>query len=277
LRDLGAFPHRNVACRDWHDPGRFSIGIDQLIIDDGTLGMIAIIYDGRVRGYDRIIPLELARDECAPMIDVHRLGDGQPDIAINPRAGIKPRTGLGDIAANGQRVGAITVDELGEIKPEAGVPVRVIAQVLAIEPNIAIHVNAIELEEEVIIGREAGEEVAQFESFSIPPDAAIQIAAAVSGWAFAIERLLDHPVVRHIKLAPIPVREIRSFRAGRIAEMEPPVGVERNCLPGQFGTGGFLNQDHQDQRHETQPCDATKRLVHRQCDTGSAYDMQKSK
>ena len=110
------------------------------------------------------------------------------------------------------------------------------AEVLAVEPDVAVHVDAVELDPDAAVFRfrRRGERLA------VPADAAVEISAAVARRGERIEGAFDAPVVRHVELPPGRVVEIGVLAVFDLAQMEPPIAVEIDGRAVACRCGGWL-------------------------------------
>ena len=83
--------------------------------------------------------------------NVRGIGNGQPDMAVDAGAAI-PSAGLADVLdLDGEHVFLAGGFEIGrEIIEERRVAIRMIAQVPAVEPNVRVHINAVETDGDVL-------------------------------------------------------------------------------------------------------------------------------
>ena len=177
------------------------------------------------------------RHEHAPGRHVNRIRDGQPRVAVNPRAGI-PAAVLAFVAhAHGEDVLLARRFQVGrEVVFETRVAVGMVAEQVAVDPHVRVHVNAVEPHRDALAGvRRCQREVLCDTSPMPPTTCPVECAAlAVAG----VERpdalrrillrrqILDAPVVRQIERPPGFVVEARSFGAGSVRAQETPAGVE---------------------------------------------------
>ena len=149
-------------------------------------------------------------DVGSPLRDVNGLSSDEPDMAIEAAAGIPAASGLINIEPHGEDVFLRTKFCVwGEVVKEAGVAIRMVAEKLAVEVNIRIHVSAIEENGNALpLGR-----VGQGKSLAVPSYAAVEVPAAIPSRGFLIERplhgagigsgnSLDHEIMRKIEGTP---------------------------------------------------------------------------
>src|SRR6266699_1588381 len=123
-----------------------------------------------------------------------------------------------------------------QLVAERAIAIRPLAEVLAVDPDLAVAIHAIELDEHDLTGVAGG----KCERLPIPGDAAGECATGHARGVLLAERSLDAPVVGQIQPAPGGVGEPRLLRARHVAEMKAPPTIE---------TLGFaLRQQHQEER-----------------------------
>src|SRR5437879_3320737 len=81
-----------------------------------------------------------------PFAASDRVGDVQPDVTVDPAALVPPALMLLGIDADGQDISSSEPDEAADVVPEAGVAARMVAQLLTVEPDRALAVNAVEVD-----------------------------------------------------------------------------------------------------------------------------------
>src|SRR6266446_5706428 len=106
---------------------------------------------------------------------------------------------------------------------KADIAIRTLPQVEAINPNVAVGHDAIEVDEDAPARVVSG----QREVFAIPADTCRQKTTRASRWILLIEWPLYTPVMRNVQYAPGAVVEIRFLSAWSIAFKKTPIGVER--------------------------------------------------
>src|SRR5688572_29426119 len=84
------------------------------------------------------------------MFDVNRIDYGQPNVSINTRTGIPTRIRLlGVIHPDGNDIRLSAVVQMRrEFVLKGAVAVRTFAEVVTVDPNLAVAVDAVELDEE---------------------------------------------------------------------------------------------------------------------------------
>ena len=145
------------------------------------------------------------------MRDVQRMGRRQPDVAINPRALVKPPFGERCVQAHGQYVLLTVVREIRQVKPERGVAAEVFAQVVAVEDHHGAAKGAVKL------NRDARARVRRrnVEHAPVPPDARLRISPAQ--WLGPMirpkrvfEGKLNRPIVGQVNRFPTAVVELQT-------------------------------------------------------------------
>src|ERR1035437_7120774 len=114
--------------------------------------------------------------EGPPLSDVDGIGSDKSDVTINARAGVPARRRLGrSVGANGEdiRLAIAEIEIPGQFVLEADVAERPMAKLEAVDPDIAVGHDAVELDEDAALGIIGG----QREMFAIPANAARQKGA----------------------------------------------------------------------------------------------------
>jgi Arc/MetJ family transcription regulator len=135
-------------------------------------------------------------------------------VPVNSRAGI-PAQGRFEriVHAHGQDVGsAVGVQKFGEIITEADEAIRFASEELAVDPDLAVHVHPVELDDDLLAGA-----VRKRETFPIPADAVREKAAVLLALRRRVNRAFDAPVVRQIE-----VRQLASSKPGCLAAASSP-------------------------------------------------------
>jgi hypothetical protein len=114
---------------------------------------------------------------------------------------------------------------LGEVVPKADEAVGPASEELAVDPHLAVHVHAIELDDDLPAGDRR-----KREAFPIPADAMGEEAAVVLARRRLVNGHFNAPVVRHVERAPAGVIKARLPGGRVIPEPEAPTGVERDDL-----------------------------------------------
>src|SRR5512140_1062402 len=89
--------------------------------------------------------------------------------------------------------------------------IRTLAEMMSVDPDLAIHEDAIELDEHLARLRPLG----QTECFPIPRHTARQETARCAARVLRIERTLDREIMRQVQRAPCGGIEVFSFRTWR--------------------------------------------------------------
>src|SRR5262249_40732614 len=147
----------------------------------------------------------------------------QPHVAINAAARVPATVRLVVVDLDGNDIlAAVELHIRREIVFEGRIAVRTRAERGAVDPHLAVHVHAVEIDEN-LLGRRS---LIERERLAIPTDAAVEIPAARARRRARIERQLDAPVVRQIEAAPRRIVEGGALRTGNVAAIELPAGVE---------------------------------------------------
>ena len=176
--------------------------------------LVSISHRGRLLGDVRRC------HERAPICDVHRVGNQQPRAPVDARSRIPAAVGLeGVIHLDGDHVIAAEDEVRRQVVGKRNVAVGTLAEILAVDPHLAVLVDAAELDGD----HPAAVRFGQREALAVPADAGRQ---ARLGRFFLAERPFDAPIVREVHASPGRVREIRLLRAGGVALEEFPAEVE---------------------------------------------------
>ncbi len=199
--------------------------------------------------------LDVRRGHEGPVArDVGRVGDDEVDVAVDPAARVPAAAWelVADLDGDDVLRVAVGVRVL-QVDREAGVAVRVAGDLLAVEEDDGVHVDAVELERDGLARVRARER----EGLAVPAQAALEVAG-VAGRALRRRVELDAPVVRQVDGAPRPVvvAGIGGVRVGAgrvghvvgVGEGELPAATEVCAALRGAGRGG----EHPDQRE----CDA---------------------
>src|SRR5438874_13055540 len=140
--------------------------------------------------------------------------------------------GCAIVDADGDDV--VAGDEMfGDVVGESDVAVRAAAQEYTVDPDVTVHVHAIEFQPRLDPRARVDPE-----RLAIPPDAGGEIAdAPAAGRGFG-RCAFDTPIVRQIERAPARVVERPVLRTVGIAEGEAPTGVERGAAAVRGRGGG---------------------------------------
>ena len=174
------------------------------------------------------------------MVDVDGIGYNQADVAIDALTCVPAGGGLsGRVGADGKDVGFIRaeVQVTGQFVAKADVTVGAFAEVVAVNPDVTVGHDTVEVDEDTVLGVLRGDS----ELLAVPTDAARQVSTAAAGRIIAVEWAFDAPVVRHIQDSPCGVVEILFLGPafGRIGVCleESPIKVKgrRNSSLLRFG------------------------------------------
>ncbi len=131
-------------------------------------------------------------------VDVQRVEDGQPDVAVDSASRIPAAGGLFVFQPHGDGIRFPQRQVRRQVVFKGNVSVRPRAEQNPIDPHPAVHVRAVELEEDPPAppGRRGGE------GFPVPAGAAVEESAAGAGGRVFAERERDAPIVRQVQAAP---------------------------------------------------------------------------
>ena len=177
---------------------------------------------------------------------VDRRRDGEPHMAVDAAAGVKARIGRRRVVhAHGHHIGGGAEIEVGcQLVFERRVAVGPVAEEVAIDPHVAIAVDAVEGQEDPA----AAQRFVELERLAIPADAARQEAGS-AGVRSAIGPF-DGPIVRQIQSAPGAIVGGGLFRARGVAQVELPAVVEIAAFPDGRGAPHRQRGGQQGKREE---------------------------
>ena len=186
--------------------------------------------------------------DAAIEMEVREARGDQPHMTINSGAGI-PAQGRFEriVHPHGQDVGrAVGFQKFGEIITEADEAVGSASEELAVDPDLAVHINPVELDDDLLAGG-----VRKRETFPIPADAVREKAVIAVALRRRRERAFDAPVVRQVEGAPVGVIELGLLGRRLVAQMEAPACVEGNDFPrAGRGLGGGRGENEAGQGGE---------------------------
>ena len=111
---------------------------------------------------------------------------------------------------------------------KCAVAVRTFPQVVTVDPDFTVAIDALEFDEDLFSFCACGNR----KRLAIPAKATRQCAAARAGRSVFTETAFDTPVVRQIQLTPLRLAQRSVLSVGNIAEVKAPVLIERDSLPG---------------------------------------------
>src|SRR5262245_8802986 len=153
---------------------------------------------------------------------MHRISGRRPRVTRDTAARVVARVGLRRVVdTHGDDVTPVR-EMRRKVEPLRRVAVRPMAEERAVDPDVAVHVYAVELEP----GATAGGCARKRERLAIPANARRQIADATTTRTVLGVRPFDAPVVRHVDGAPTAVVERRDLRARRVAAREAPSRIQ---------------------------------------------------
>src|ERR1700721_3857797 len=129
----------------------------------------------------------------------------------------------------------------GEVIEKRNIPVRTFAQPLAIDPHIAILIDAVELDRELLVFVGVGVGIEQVEALAIPANASRQICAAKTGRLFLAKRSFDTPIVGKVQGSPTRIRKLRHLCAREIASTKLPASTKPPPIPRRTHIAKRLN------------------------------------
>ena len=114
-----------------------------------------------------------------------------------------------------------------EVVAQTHISIRALTQQVAIDPDLAVHIDAVEINGDFLALVRFGKR----ERFAIPTDAAGKVADRRAPGHLGIVGLLDAPVVRHIQFPPLGIVENWVLGTGCLAQMKGPILGEANSRP----------------------------------------------
>jgi len=163
--------------------------------------------------------------EGGPRVEVHRVRDDQADVAVDPCARVPTGGGLpGVVRAHGQDVQLVVAqaEGPGQLIAEAHVPEGPLAQGLAVDPDLAVGHDPVELHEDPAAQGVLGQD----QVLAVPAHAPGQESARTASGVVLVEGPFNAPVVRHIHLAPRRVVELRPLPTLDVGLEESPVRIQ---------------------------------------------------
>src|SRR5215471_8057694 len=106
------------------------------------------------------------------------------------------------------------------------IAVRPLSQIVPVDPNLAVAIDAVEVNEQLLLFRARR----HGKCLSIPTSATGQRAAPSARRILLVESAFDAPVMRQIQLPPSRVIEICVLGVRHITKMKAPVLIEANGL-----------------------------------------------
>jgi hypothetical protein len=148
-------------------------------------------------------------------------------VTVDAGAGVPAQGRLERVVdAHGEDVGAaVRGQELREVVAEADEAVGPATEELPVDPDLAVHVDAVELHDDLLPGH-GGER----EALPVPADPVVEVAARGLALGRRVERPLDAPVVGQVERAPGGVVEAGPPRGRVVPELEAPAAVEGDHL-----------------------------------------------
>ncbi len=186
-------------------------------------------------GVDHDLRAGRVRPRCrhgdAPVAHVQWIDNREPHVTVDAAARIPTRVGLaGVVYPHGDHV--FPRHEVPrDVVRKADIAVGPPAQIEAVDPDIAVHVDAVELEPRFPLAC-AGREP---EDPAVPADSRREVATAPAGRGVLPRRPLDAPIVRQVQRTPLPVVEAGLVSTGWIARGEAPAWIHRQALPLRAG------------------------------------------
>ncbi len=208
-----------------------------------------MIVDGGFEGDGGFVGGDGGRgDDEAVGLDVDGINDVEEDVAVDAGAGVEAGGGLGGvIAADGDDVGFVAeVEVTCEVVLEADPTVGAMAEEEAVDVDVAVGHDAVELDEDGFGGGIGGES----EVFAIPADARGDEGAAGAGGVVLVDGSFDAPIVGEIEGAPAGVGEVGLGGVFGIGAGEEPGGVEVLSAAGGDLGGGDGGGEEKEEGHQ---------------------------
>ena len=158
------------------------------------------------------------------MIYMNRIGDSQSHMPVNAGARIPTRRRLtAVINSDGNHIRCLAEVEMRcEFIAETNVAEWSMAEMDAVDPNVAVSHHAVKFEEHATLCLA----FRRSEVLPIPAHPGGQKATRGTGWILLIERSLDTPIVRYIELPPVGVIKSGLLCARRVTQTKPPIRIE---------------------------------------------------
>jgi len=165
----------------------------------------------------------------APRRDMHRVGDDQPDVAIDAGARIPARIGLQRIVdAHGDDIRLAVGAQIGrQVVDEGDVAIGPQAQGMTVDPDFAALIDAVELDGDALSAPAAREG----DRLAIPADTGDRVAAGPAAGRGLIQWQPKAPVMRQGNRRPVANRKGRILRARMITQTEAPAVIESDFAP----------------------------------------------
>ncbi len=197
---------------------RSSVQLKDLLLDGDIGGGRAVVLNGGGHRYRACVG---GFHLCAVPGHMDAFGDGELHVAVDARAGIPAAGGNGVVGLDGDDVFTLVI-QITENEGEGGIAVVVLAQLGAVEVDLAVHVNAAEVDGDGL----ALPSGIDGEGLAVPTHAANEVAAL--GLAGGGVLALDGVVVGKVHRAPGGVVVDFGACAIDVAQVELPVFVEVN-------------------------------------------------
>ena len=170
----------------------------------------------------------------------------QTHVPVDSRAGVPAQGWFGRIIhTNGQDVGGgVGCEKLGEIVAEPDEAVGPASEELAVEPDVAVHIDPVKLDDDLLAG--SGR---KREALPIPAGAVREIAAITLALRRRVHGTFDAPVVGHVEGAPACVVEVGPTGSRVILKVEAPAVIEGNDLSGAGGRLGSSQDGGREAEH----------------------------
>ena len=111
---------------------------------------------------------------------------------------------------------------------KGAVTVRTLSEIMTVDPDFAITVDAVKLDKDRLPFRSHGHR----EGLPIPADTARQRAAASARRSLLTELTFNTPIVRQIKSSPLRIVQTSVRPVGNITELKAPILVEQDSFAG---------------------------------------------
>ena len=207
-----------------------TVGVEELMTHLRLRGLRTVVVQCHIDPHLPGVALApLGHGVDAPLGHAQGRGGGEPHMTIDAAARIPTTVGLvAIIDTNGQDVLSRPVEIGGEVVLEGGVAIGARAQGVAVDIDRGVHIDAVEGDEDAIVGRACG----QAEMLSVPTYAAGKRAATGATGVANMEVAFDSPVVGQGETAPTTVVIGRGGHRGIVAENKEPVGIKLDARAG---------------------------------------------
>ena len=173
-------------------------------------------------------------DENAPRRDLHRVGHIEPDMAINAGTGVPAGIFLRRVIdPDGKHIAGASLQGWSEIDKEAREAVGMRIELLPVEIDLGVHVDALELDAHAF----AFPVCRGLPMVAIPADAGGKKAALPAHRRFRVHLALDAPVMRQCHRPPVGIGKVCGRSVLRIAQEKFPIVVDAQMLAWRLRRG----------------------------------------